>query len=178
MPRLETDGMYINRMKDEFFKHNKNVTDASTLGKDDPNKYLRNRLENAFITGCQTVFKWFKPQIERLVEDTYKLGKLVKDKQQMIEALDGDILLAHVQLDEIKNCIEGGMVEADYSEVFDAIIKICDDRPTPNRSVELLPLLEDVRIWLANGNAVLALSGIGTAVDFLKDLKASDGTQT
>ena len=37
--------------RDEFFEHNKGIQEFFTLGLIEPEKYLRNRLEHAFLAG-------------------------------------------------------------------------------------------------------------------------------
>ncbi len=43
-------GKHIAKLRDEFFRDNPEIADISTIGK--TGQYLRNRLEKAFLAGC------------------------------------------------------------------------------------------------------------------------------
>ena len=46
------DGQIIVQLRDNFFEDNPDITNAKTLGSTNPDKYLKNRIERAFISGC------------------------------------------------------------------------------------------------------------------------------
>ena len=46
------DGQIIVRLRDSFFEDNPDIANAKTLGSTNPDRYLKNRIERAFVSGC------------------------------------------------------------------------------------------------------------------------------
>lgn len=53
--RKMLDGKIIANLRDKFFENNPNITNPDTLGKRTPGVYLKNRIEKAFIAGCNAI---------------------------------------------------------------------------------------------------------------------------
>ncbi len=92
-----SDGQKIAAARDKFFSDNPRACDVSTLIDSKPNPYLKNRIEVAFIAGCNETSH--RPDIS-------DLQATITDKTEMIEALAGDIELLQQQLADVKQQAE------------------------------------------------------------------------